>query len=102
MGKLGKVRPQSKRVRGTGGKSHITTPPLLPPGAHAVHQITGTIVSLLSLVVVSQVFVVTPGGCMISVDTSGGTVVIVEVTTLVLEISPEAVMLVLDPLGIVV
>lgn len=62
----------------------MITRPSSPSGAQAVHQMAGTIVELLSLVVVIHVFVVTPGGWIISVDTPVGTVVIVDVIVPVL------------------
>jgi hypothetical protein len=102
FGKLGKVRDQSKSTCGIGGKFQTTTKPPPPPGAHAVHQMAGTIVSLSSLVVVIQVFVVTPGGCMISVEMPGGTVVIVEVIPPVVELPPGVAVLTMGPVGIAV
>lgn len=74
FGNLGKTEAQSKRTEGTGGKFQMT---MAPP--HSEHQMTGTTVELSSLVVVIQVFVVSPLEVMSSVDTPVGTVVMVEV-----------------------
>lgn len=69
LGTLGK----SIRTFPVGLRSQITTPPPQPG-----HQITGTVVLSPSLVVVIHVLVSSSADVMISVDTPGGIVVIVE------------------------
>jgi hypothetical protein len=101
FGKPGKIG-QSKTTCGIGGKFQITTRPPPPPGAHAVHQMTGTTVSVSSLLVVIHVLVVIPDDCMISVDTPGGTVVIVEVMLLIDVLSSDTEVLGTEPIGSVV
>lgn len=97
VGKPGKMEPQSKFTPDTGGKSQMMTSPLPPLGAQLEHQIAGTIVVLLSFVVVIQVFVVIPVGSMISVETPVGRVVMVDVTDPLV----DAVLVVVGTFGIV-
>ena len=73
VGKFGKTDDQLKTTPATGGTPHMAMDPPQPG-----HHMTGKIVLLPSLVVVSQVFVEVASPVMISADASGGTVIMVE------------------------
>lgn len=76
LGRFGNSDVKSKSTSGLGGRFQITTAP-----PHSEHQITGTTVGLLSFVVVIHVLDEMSLDVISSVETSVGTVVMVEVIT---------------------